>query len=479
MSVRGEPDRRTLLRAAAVAGLAFTGVRREEPVGLAVVGLNGRGQELLERLLADSGARIVALCDVDEVVLARAARLARAAGARPALFGDFRHVLARADVEAVVLATPDHWHALQTVLACQAGKDVFVEAPASHSFLEGERMLVAAREHARLVQVGFQRRADPALREALVYLRRGELGAVRVVRGVCFRARPSLGRVQGNQPIPDTLDYDLWCGPAPLEPLRRRALHGDWRWNWHTGNGALGAEGAHVLDLARAALGSELLPLSVTSVGGRWLVDDDGQTPNTQVAYFESESAPILLELRGLPRDARMRAGDWEAGMDAYDGLALGVVVECEGGRLRLPLAGACVALARDGRELARFEGQGDLLGEWLGALRARRVEALSAELEPALRSSALVHLAVASHRVGSALGSDELQRELASSERLTEAFGRLRLHLAGHGVDIASERFELGPCLVPDRGANCFHDHAAANALLAGRHREPWVLPG
>lgn len=461
-----------------MAGFALSGARVQEPPGIAVIGLKGRGKELLMRLLQPPRVRLVALCDVDEVVLAGASRLARSVGARPALYNDFRHVLARADVEAVVIATPDHWHAVQTVLACQAGKDVFVEAPASHSFLEGERMLAAARQHGRLVQVGFQRRADPAVRAALTHLRTGELGAIQAVRGVCYRARPSIGRAQGNQPIPDALDYDLWCGPAPLEPLRRLSLHGDWRWNWHTGNGALGSEGAHVFDLARFALGSELLPLSVTSVGGRYLVEDDGQTPNTQFVHLEFEDAPILIELRGLPRDARARSGDWEAGMDVHDGLSLGVNVECEGGRLHLPLRGTPVALARDGRELKRFEGEGDLLVEWLDALPERRVEALSSELEVALRSTALVHLSVASQRVGVALDSEEIQRELASSERLTEAFGRMRLHLAGHGLDLASARFTLGPCLVPDRSANCFHDHAAANTLLTGRHREPWVLP-
>jgi len=194
--------------------------------------------------------------------------------------------------------------------------------------------------------------------------------------------------------------------------------------------------------------------------------------------HFEFEAGPILLELRGLPRDARARAGEWEAGMDSYEGLALGVFVECEGGSLRLPLQGPALALGRDGRELRRFEGEGELLLEWLGALRVRRREALSCELETALRSSALVHLATASHRVGSALASEDLQRELASSARLTEAFGRMRLHLAGHGLDLTRARFTLGPCLVPDRSANCFRDHAAANALLAGQHREPWGLP-
>lgn len=472
-------DRRTFLRAAALSGLGLASAGRQEELRLAVIGLNARGGELLRRLLDLPDVRIVALCDVDELVLGRAVRLAREAGARPATYADFRHVLARADVQAVVLATPDHWHALQTVLACRAGKDVFVEAPATHSFLEGERMLAAAREHARLVQVGFQRRADPGVRAALEFLHAGELGAPRAARAICHRARPSIGRAQGNQPIPDTLDYDLWCGPAPLEPLRRLRLHGDWRWNWHTGNGELGAEGAHVLDLARAALATELLPLSVTSVGGRYLLDDDGQTPNTQFVHFEYEAAPILLEVRGLPRDARARAGDWEAGMETIDGLALGVLVECEGGSLKLPLRGPAVASARDGRELRRFEGEGDLLLEWLGALRERRLEALSAELEAALRSSALVHLAVASHGVGSALASEDLQRELAHSSRLTEAFGRMRLHLAGHGLDLASARFTLGPCLVPDRSANCFHDHSAANARLRGTHREPWQLPG
>ena len=470
------PDRRRFLAGSLAAGLWRARPRAELAVG--VIGLGERGAEHVRALQAMPLVRVVALCDVDESALARAARSLREAGQRPALHGDFRHLLERGDIEAVTLATPDHWHALQTILACQAGKHVFVESPAAHSFLEGERMLEAARAGARLVQCGFQARASPALCAALEWLHAGQLGALRFVRAACFHARPPIGRVSGNQRIPDGHDYDLWCGPAPLAPLRRARLHQDWRWSWNTGNGELGARGAHVLDLARAALGSETLPKSVTSVGGRYLVDDDGETPNTQFVYYECEPVPLLVEVRGLPRDVRARAGDWAAGMDQLEGLSEGVLVECEGGTLRLAVSGLAQAVDRTGRELRRWDEAGDPLAGWIAAVRERRPEALACELETGLRSSALVHLGQASLRVGERRSSAEVQKELAHSQRLSEAFARMRLHLASNGLDLEATRFTLGPCLLPDPSANCFHDHARANVLLAGKHRAPYTLP-
>lgn len=468
------PDRRSFLAGSLAAG--WLRARQGDELGVGVIGLGERGLELLRALRTMPGVRVVALCDVDESALARAAR---ELGTRTAAYGDYRHLLERQDVAAVVLATPDHWHALQTIHACQAGKDVYVESPASHSFLEGERMLAAARASGRLVQCGFQSRASPALRAALEWLRAGELGPLRFVHGVCFHARPSIGRASGNQRVPESVDYDLWCGPAPLAPLRRVRLHQDWRWSWSTGNGELGARGAHVLDLARAVLDSDALPASVTSVGGRFLVDDDGETPNTQFVYYECEPVPLLVEVRGLPREARARVGDWAAGMDQLEGLSEGVLAECEGGTLRLECAGRAVAVDRAGRELRRFDEGGELLTGWIAAVRERQPAALACELEVALRSSALIHLGQASLRVGASRSSAEVQRELEHSSRLSEAFGRMRLHLAANGLDLEATRYTLGPCLLPDPSANCFHDHARANALLAGKHREPYTLPG
>jgi predicted dehydrogenase len=473
--VRPRTDRRAFLAGSLALGFARSAQAEELPV--AVVGLGERGRAHLQALRRVPGVRVVALCDADEAALTRVAREGEAGG-RPALYGDFRHLFAREDVAAVVLATPDHWHALMTIQACLAGTDVFVESPATHSFLEGERVLHFARSTGRIVQCGFQARSSPGLRAALAFLRAGELGVPRFLHGVCFHPRASIGRVRGNQRIPETVDYDLWCGPAPLAPLRRERLHGDWRWAWATGNGELGARGAHVLDLARAALGSDALPLSITSVGGRYALADDGETPNTQFVYYEFEPAPLLVELRGLPRDAQARLGGWAAGMDQLEGLSEGVLVECEGGSLRLSCAGSAAAFDRSGRELRRWDGGGDVLGNWLEALRTRRVEELDCELETGLRSSALVQLGQASLRVGATRTSSEVQAELEPSHRLSEAFGRMRLHLVANGLVLDELRFTLGPCLVPDPSANCFRDHERANALLAGKHREPYVLP-
>jgi predicted dehydrogenase len=279
-------------------------------------------------------------------------------------------VLDRSDVDAVVLATPNHWHALQTIWACQAGKDVYVESPATHFLSEGAPMVAAAARHARMVQCGLQWRASTAIAAALAWLRAGDLGTPELVHAMCFEPRASLGKTRGNQRVADTVDYDRWCGPSPLLPLRRARLHHDWRWVHATGDGELGAVGAHVLDLARWAAGAEDLPRTVRSVGMRAVHDDDGETPNAQVVFYGTDPVPILLELRGLPRDAAARAAaNSSAVMDTELSVRTGVVVRCTGGTLAIPDPAHAIARDPSGAENRRFEGAGDPFASWLEAV--------------------------------------------------------------------------------------------------------------
>jgi predicted dehydrogenase len=310
--------RRSFLRGAggslaALAGARVPHLRRpSDELGVAVVGLNGRGMDHLEALRALPGVRIVALCDVDDLVLSRAAKKLREHELRADGHADFRNVLERKDVDAVSIATPNHWHALQAIWACQAGKDVYVEKPVTHAFGEGAPLVAAAQKYGRMVQCGMQSRTSPAIREALEWVRAGNLGALQLARGLCYKPRPSIGKCKGNQKIPDSVDYDLWCGPAPLVPLRRQRLHYDWHWSFATGDGDLGNQGVHQLDLARWALGAEKLPPSVLSLGARLGYEDDGETPNTQMVFL-TPSSPCrsCFEVRGLPRDAAAQGGDW------------------------------------------------------------------------------------------------------------------------------------------------------------------------
>jgi predicted dehydrogenase len=453
--------------------------RPSDELRVAVVGLNGRGAEHVDALRALPGVRIQALCDVDELVLLREAKRIREKGAeRVDVHTDFRAVLERDDVDAVTLATPNHWHALQALWACQAEKDVYLEKPATHTFGEGAPLVAAARKYERIVQCGFQSRASPALAAAIEWIRAGHLGALELVRGICYKPRPSIGKTKGNQKLPENVDYDLWCGPAPLTPLRRARLHYDWHWSFATGDGELGNQGAHALDVARWVLGTDELPASVFSLGGRLGYDDDGETPNTQLVFFAYEPVPILFEVRGLPKSGSAQAGDWTAGMDELLGVRTGVVVQCAGGTLRIPSSSGAIACDVEGREVRRWEAAGDPFANWIEAVRSRRRGDLCAELESGVHSSALVHLGNASQRVGRPLDKPTLLAELTSSSTLTHATEQLFEHLDANGVDLAKRPLTLGPCLLLDPASRCFRENARANALLAGKHREPYALP-
>src|SRR4051794_2871039 len=216
------------------------------PIHIAIVGLGGlnipgsvggRGRQLIAVLRKIPEAKIVALCDVDRAILEDSVEAFKKRGETVSAYTDIRKLLQDKSVDAVVVALPNHWHALATVWACQAGKDVYVEKPFSHDLWEGRQMVAAARKYGRMVQVGTQNRSSAFLRRAFDRLRGGELGAIRLAHALVYRARDGIGSVAKPTPPPDTVDYDLWCGPAPKGPLMRKQLHYEWHWFWDTGNG--------------------------------------------------------------------------------------------------------------------------------------------------------------------------------------------------------------------------------------------------
>ncbi|MCX6908281.1 MAG: Gfo/Idh/MocA family oxidoreductase, partial [Verrucomicrobia bacterium] len=261
-------------------------------------GVGGRGRQLIKNFLKVPGVKIAALCDVDKTILDDGAKLFKERGEDIATHVDFRRVLDDTSIDAVVLATPNHWHALGTIWACQAGKDVYVEKPFSYNIWEGRQMVAAARKYKRIVQVGTQRRSSTVLPVAFDYLRNGQLGAIRFAHALVFRARNSIGKVITPTPVPETVDYNLWCGPAPKGPLMRKQLHYEWHWVWPTGNGEMGNNGVHMTDICRWGLGLNQPPPRAMSIGGRFAFDDVGETANTQVAIFDYQPAPIICEIR-------------------------------------------------------------------------------------------------------------------------------------------------------------------------------------
>jgi len=246
----------------------------------ACVGIRGQGRGHIRGLQNLPGVEVVALCDVDESVLAaRLKEFEEQGWNKPKTYTDVRKLLDDESIDVVSFATPNHWHALGTIWACQAGKDVYVEKPASHNILEGRRMIEAARKYNRVVQCGMQIRSSIAIQAAVEFLKSGQLGEVYMAKGLCYKWRDTIGKTP-DEPVPDGVHYDLWLGPAPSRPYSRNRFHYNWHWHWDYGNGDIGNQGVHQLDVARWGLGIDGHPVKASSMGGHVMFDDDQETAN-------------------------------------------------------------------------------------------------------------------------------------------------------------------------------------------------------
>src|SRR6185295_19291838 len=265
-------ERRTFLVGSAMA-LPMMGAN--EKVNVAVVGVGGRGSAHVREYLKIPGARVAALCDVNTAATERNEQVVlKANGSKPKVYGDLRKLYEDKEIDAVIIATPNHWHALATIWACQAGKDVYVEKPASYNPFEGERMVAAARKYNRVVQGGMQRRSVAHKKRAVELLRSGAIGDVYMARGLCYKRRKSIGH-KPDSPVPPSVDWDLFLGPAPMRPYNENRRVYNWHWFWDTGNGDIGNQGIHELDYARWGLNKTGNPKTVFSGGGKFVHDDD------------------------------------------------------------------------------------------------------------------------------------------------------------------------------------------------------------
>jgi len=378
-----------------------------DSIRMAVVGFNGQGKSHINGFSKIEGVRLVALCDVDRDVLDREAQKLRNVENPVETYTDVRKLLENKDIDAISTASPNHWHALISIWACQAGKDVYVEKPVSHNVWEGRKIVEAARKYGRIVQTGTQSRSNMALREALSWVQAGNLGKIKVARGLCYKRRDSIGKVDGPQPVPASVDYDLWCGPAPKTPLMRKRLHYDWHWVWPTGSGDLGNQGIHQMDICRWALGKQEVSPRVFSVGGRLGYIDDGETPNTQFVVHDYRDALLIFEVRGLPA----RSGAKE--MDKYRTQSVGNVIECEGGYLA-----DTVAYDNQGKEIKKFVEKGEGHHEnFINAVRSRKPSDLHAEILEGHLSSALCHTGNISYKLGRQTNPEEIREGLKTDK--------------------------------------------------------------
>ena len=399
--------RRAFLQTAAGAVLAqpqFPVLGANDRVNLAVVGVGGRGRDHIDGYAKLPQCRIAAVCDVDQAGRERGvAQVEKLLSYQPKQYTDMRRLFEDKDIDAVSFATPNHWHALGTIWACQAGKDVYVEKPPCHNIFEGRKMIEAARKYQRMLQVGSQSRSIPYIQRAMELLRQGAIGTVYEAKGLCFNPRKSIGHTP-DTPVPPGIDWDIFLGPAPMRPFSQNRFHYNWHWFWDTGNGDLGNQGIHEMDKARWGL-NRGLPLHVSSTGGKFVYNDDQETPNTQIATFDYGDAQITFDVRGLitPGEGDVRRGDHFVG-NIFFGSEGYLTLDSSGFRI---YKGYKRELAMEQKPEGRSEDSVHM-ANFLAACRSRNYKELTADIEVGVTSVALVHLANISYRVGRRITVDQ-----------------------------------------------------------------------
>ncbi len=448
-------------------------------VTVMVCGVRSRGNHLAGSFGKTRGCRVKYICDVDEAIgQDRVNQFEKQFGYRPTFVRDMRQGFDDKDLDAVVIATPNHWHALAGIWAMEAGKDAYVEKPVSHNISEGQRLVETARKYNRICQTGTQSRSLEGAIAAVDYVQSGKIGDVKLARGLCYNRRKSIGKTGVFEPL-KTVDYDLWVGPAEMQPVTRPQFHYDWHWQYHWGNGDINNQGVHQMDVARWGLGIDSLSDSVISYGGRLGYVDAGDTANTQVAIHKFGDKTITFEVRGLESDPLFEAkiGDIFYGTD---------------GILALANWGQGFAMDRDGKVVRRFGqdvkglpynvGTDSHIQNFVDAVRSGDPSDLNAEIREGHLSAGLGHGATTSYRLGR-------QASIGQVKEAVEAFGgdddsvdtldRTISHLKDNGVDLDETPMTLGPVLEMDTKTETFTNNEMANAMLTRKYREGFEVPG
>ncbi len=453
MSDRSEVSRREFLKtsagAAALGGITFiTGPEKvfgaNDRVRVAVIGLHGQGWAHVEEYFKMPDVEVAALCDVDENVLGKAvADFEKMGGNKPSTFIDFRKLLDEKSIDAVSIATPNHWHSLQGIWACQAGKDVYVEKPMSHNWWEGRQLVEAVKKYDRIVQHGTNSRSGAAVIDAVKRMREGMIGEIYLSRGLCFKWRKSIGRAK-EEPVPAGVHYDLWTGPAPLKPFTRNRFHYNWHWIWDTGNGDIGNQGIHELDVARWGLGVRL-PTKVSAIGGHFMFDDDQETPNTlnvacqfdlpdgkrrmlefEVRHwisnheaeigtpgFGGEDVPVALGNTNAPKATRRGQGPQNT---------IGNIFYGSKGYLAIDGYDSYKSWMGEGQEPGpELKAGGNNWANFIQCVKSRKKEEINAPIEEGHYSCTLFHLANVSYRLGRTLSFDPATERVIGDEEANQ----------------------------------------------------------
>ena len=475
--------REFLTRSAAAgiaAGFAIGGTKSSgrilganDSIRIGVAGLHGRGSAHVGAYTKIKGAEITYLIDPDTRTYAKHLEtIEKSGGSTPQTVQDVRKALDDKNLDAVSVATPNHWHALITVWACQAEKDVYVEKPCSHNVHEGRVAVEAARKYGRIVQHGTQSRSMAAWANIADLVKSGRYGKLRVSRALCYKPRGSIG-FKPNASAPEQVDFNLWLGPAPEQPFHANLVHYNWHWFWDFGNGDIGNQGVHQMDIARWMIPGATLPKSVMSLGGRFGYTDQGQTPNTQLSVLDYGETQIIFEVRGLKTDKYLGQGVGNI-LHLDEGTIAGNTFFPKGSERGEPLPKPSIAArgsVAPGSDEPHF-------GNFIAAVRTRKTAELNADILDGHYSSALCHLANVSYRLGQAVPFNKQTKAFGDDKDAYETLARMEEHLArDNRLKLDGLSYQLGRKLMVDAATETT-DSPEANKLLTRDYRKPFVVP-
>jgi predicted dehydrogenase len=482
--------RRSFLKKTAVASLSTTlaiscartsgrVIGANDKIRIGVAGIGGRGGNHVDAYCGEKGVEISYLIDPDtRMYPGRLDRVKERVGNTPKCVADVREALDDKNLDAISIATPNHWHSLMAIWGCQAGKHVYVEKPCSHNVWEGRKLMEAAEKYGTIVQHGTQQRSDQNRANEMAALQSGKYGEVLVAKGYCCKPRWSIGYKPIEEP-PKELDFNLWLGPAPDQPYHGNLVPYNWHWFWDTGNGDMGNQGVHQTDVALWGLGKDnTLPNSVWSLGGRWVNGpdwkDQGETPNMLMSVFDFGGPLVLFETRGLvhkkPKGAK-KVFPFKVDNEFYttEGVLISGTFYPKGGKKP---------------EKVKFESPkltpGGAFGSFINAVRSGDKKDINSPIDKGHYASAICHLGNVSYRLGTNAPFSQKPKDLGDNERVVETFEKIKENLDGVGVKPDEVEYCLGPMLKIDPKTEQFvGEHSeAANKLLTREYRKGFVVP-
>ena len=470
----------------------FSRVRgANDTIRVCVVGINGRGGSHIGGFGDIEGVQVVALCDVDRKVLESKARaFEKKYSRKPETYLDIRQMLENKNIDAISIATPNHWHSLATIWACQAGKDVYVEKPCSHNIFEGRKCVEAARKYNRIVQHGTQSRSSGGWAKQIAAVKSGKYGKLLVSKGAASKGSGTGRWSIGFKPIqepPESLDYNIWLGPAQEQPYHENLVHYNWHWFWPTGNGEIGNQGVHQMDIARWAIDDEGLPRSVISMGGRWVNSTEGhppftdqaETPNCQLTVMDFGGPLLVFEVIGLVDKPGLDGKKYPNNVGNEFYLEEGVIKEDEDRKTKFFPKGSNKGEPLVDVEIKAGPGGGNHFANFIEAMRSRKVEDLNADIAKGHLSAVCCHLGNISYRLGQQVAGTTRPDVLDKHEEIAKSWQTVLETVKGAiGLDVAKGTYQLGPMLKFNPKAEKFVDNAEANKLVTRPYRKPFVVP-